>query len=295
MLAPVDRTVVSADGTVLSVSEAGAGPAVVVVGGAFDHRGTPYLDRVVQSLATDHRVVTYDRRGRGTSGDTAPWSIEREADDFRAVTESIVAPATRWGSASASAWSCTASRRAPPSTAPCSGNRRTAPVSTRTPRTSSSRTCSTSTSPAAVVVLPSVPSSPRSSTSRWGRSPDSASSRRCGGRCWPTRTCWPATSDAQRPGDPRTGARIRRRAGPRGVGHRLTELDGSGRTRRCRGDPGLRAPRGPRAGPRPDPDALHGLLAQVRTRPALTAAARRCPPLLAVARRRLAACERMGA
>lgn len=41
MLPPVDRTVVSSDGTTIAVSEAGDGPAVVVVGGAFDHRGTP--------------------------------------------------------------------------------------------------------------------------------------------------------------------------------------------------------------------------------------------------------------
>ena len=40
MLPPVDRTVVSSDGTTIAVSEAGDGPAVVVVGGAFDHRGT---------------------------------------------------------------------------------------------------------------------------------------------------------------------------------------------------------------------------------------------------------------
>ena len=97
MLAPVDRTVVSADGTVLAVSEAGSGPAVVVVGGAFDHRGTPYLDRVVHALSGDHRVVTYDRRGRGASGDTDTWAIDREADDFRAVTESLASPVTAVG------------------------------------------------------------------------------------------------------------------------------------------------------------------------------------------------------
>lgn len=97
MRAPVDRTVVSADGTVLAVSEAGAGSAVVIVGGAFDHRGTPYLDRVVDALADEHRVVTYDRRGRGASGDASRWAIERETDDFRAVTESIAAPVTAVG------------------------------------------------------------------------------------------------------------------------------------------------------------------------------------------------------
>ncbi|MCJ1712782.1 alpha/beta fold hydrolase [Curtobacterium sp. VKM Ac-2922] len=97
MTAPVDRTVVSADGTVLAVSEAGAGPAVVIVGGAFHHRGTPYVDRLVDLLAADHRVITYDRRGRGASGDSDTWAIERESDDFRAVVESADAPVTTIG------------------------------------------------------------------------------------------------------------------------------------------------------------------------------------------------------
>ncbi|MBF4614370.1 alpha/beta fold hydrolase [Curtobacterium sp. VKM Ac-1376] len=97
MLPPVDRTVVSSDGTAIAVSEAGSGPAVVVVGGAFDHRGTPYVDRLVAELGAAHRVVTYDRRGRGGSGDTAPWSIEREVDDLRAVVESVGAPTTAVG------------------------------------------------------------------------------------------------------------------------------------------------------------------------------------------------------
>jgi pimeloyl-ACP methyl ester carboxylesterase len=97
MFPPVDRTVVSSDGTTIAVSEAGDGPAIVVVGGAFDHRGTPYLDRLVAELGSAHRVVTYDRRGRGASGDSASWAIEREVDDLRAVVESIGAPTTAVG------------------------------------------------------------------------------------------------------------------------------------------------------------------------------------------------------
>jgi pimeloyl-ACP methyl ester carboxylesterase len=38
-------------------------------------------------------VFTYDRRGRGESGDTAPYAVEREIDDFRAlVTQAGAAP-----------------------------------------------------------------------------------------------------------------------------------------------------------------------------------------------------------
>ena len=93
----VDRTVRSDDGTELAVTETGSGPSLVVIGGAFDHRGTPYLDRLVAALADRYRVVTYDRRGRGASGDTEPWAIEREVEDLRAVVESVPGPVVTFG------------------------------------------------------------------------------------------------------------------------------------------------------------------------------------------------------
>ncbi|PZF57328.1 alpha/beta hydrolase [Curtobacterium sp. MCSS17_008] len=94
----LDRTVLSADGTPLAVAEAGSGPALVVVGGAWDHHGTPAVDKVVAALRDRYRVVTYDRRGRGASGDTAPWSIEREVEDLAAVAASIDGPVDAVGS-----------------------------------------------------------------------------------------------------------------------------------------------------------------------------------------------------
>jgi len=93
----VDRTVVSADGTVIAVSDAGTGPALVVVGGAFDHHGTPYLTGLASTLRDRYRVVTYDRRGRGASGDTDPWSIDREVEDLAAVVASVGGPVSALG------------------------------------------------------------------------------------------------------------------------------------------------------------------------------------------------------
>lgn len=92
-----DRTVVSADGTVIAVSDVGCGPSVVVVGGAFDHRGTPSVSRLTDALRDRYRVVSYDRRGRGASGDTAEWTIDREVEDLAAVVESTGGPTTALG------------------------------------------------------------------------------------------------------------------------------------------------------------------------------------------------------
>ncbi|MBT2502019.1 alpha/beta fold hydrolase [Curtobacterium sp. ISL-83] len=92
-----DRTVVSPDGTAIAVSDVGSGPALVVVAGAFDHRGSSYTTGLAAVLRDRYRVVTYDRRGRGTSGDTLPWSIDREVEDLAAVVATVDAPVTAVG------------------------------------------------------------------------------------------------------------------------------------------------------------------------------------------------------
>jgi pimeloyl-ACP methyl ester carboxylesterase len=77
------NTVTSTDGTVIAYDRAGAGPVVVFVAGAFNDRAT--LAPLADALAGEFTVVTYDRRGRGDSGDTTPWSIDREVDDLDAL------------------------------------------------------------------------------------------------------------------------------------------------------------------------------------------------------------------
>ncbi|RZS37149.1 pimeloyl-ACP methyl ester carboxylesterase [Herbihabitans rhizosphaerae] len=75
--------VTSVDGTTIAFDRAGSGPAIVFVVGAFNDRSTcaPLAD----ALASDHTVITYDRRGRGDSGDTRPYAIEREIEDLDAL------------------------------------------------------------------------------------------------------------------------------------------------------------------------------------------------------------------
>ena len=73
-------TVISADGTVIDFDVYGDGPAVVFIGGAAAYRavdpGTTAAARLIASGG--FTAVDYDRRGRGQSGDTLPWSLDRE-------------------------------------------------------------------------------------------------------------------------------------------------------------------------------------------------------------------------
>lgn len=75
-------TVRSADGTVIAYDRAGAGPVLIVSPGAFCTRHTFVAPPELRQRFT---VVTYDRRGRGDSGDTEPFAPEREYEDLAAV------------------------------------------------------------------------------------------------------------------------------------------------------------------------------------------------------------------
>jgi pimeloyl-ACP methyl ester carboxylesterase len=74
------RRVTSKDGTTIAFDLLGKGPAMILVVGAFnDHStGAP----LAQFLEQHFTVFNYDRRGRGESGDTTPYAIEREIEDI---------------------------------------------------------------------------------------------------------------------------------------------------------------------------------------------------------------------
>lgn len=85
----------SRDGTEIAYETTGDGPPVIIVGGAFNDRqaGAP----LAAVLAPHFTVVTYDRRGRGSSGDTAPYAVEREVEDLDAVVKAIGGSAGAYG------------------------------------------------------------------------------------------------------------------------------------------------------------------------------------------------------
>lgn len=89
--------VISSDGTRIAYDKLGHGPPLVLVGGALSDRKFSKLVQLAELLSRHFTVVNYDRRGRGDSGDAAPYAIEREIDDLRAVIEAIGGRASVWG------------------------------------------------------------------------------------------------------------------------------------------------------------------------------------------------------
>ncbi|GGS57768.1 MULTISPECIES: alpha/beta fold hydrolase [Actinokineospora] len=82
-------TVTSKDGTAIAYEKVGQGPPVVLVDGAFVYRSDidPWTPQFAAKLGETHTVYTFERRGRGKSGDTQPYAIQREIEDIAAVIE----------------------------------------------------------------------------------------------------------------------------------------------------------------------------------------------------------------
>ncbi|HEX6401180.1 MAG TPA: alpha/beta fold hydrolase [Actinomycetota bacterium] len=92
------ETVISRDGTEIAFDRIGQGPPVVLVsGGSVDRMS---LAGLAEELSSDLTVLNYDRRGRGPSGDTQPYAIEREIEDIGAVIEAAGGEAGIFGSSS---------------------------------------------------------------------------------------------------------------------------------------------------------------------------------------------------
>ena len=95
------ETVTSRDGTAIAFDRSGEGAAVILVGGAFQHRAfDPATTDLAARLAHRFTVFHYDRRSRGDSGDAAPYAVERELEDLDALTEEAGGAAFLYGSSS---------------------------------------------------------------------------------------------------------------------------------------------------------------------------------------------------
>jgi pimeloyl-ACP methyl ester carboxylesterase len=106
------ETATSADGTAIAFERHGHGRPVVLVGGAFSDRAVAAgLARV---LAPHLTAVTYDRRGRGGSGDAGTYAVEREIEDLTAVIEATGGRAAAFGHSSGAILALEAARAGAP-------------------------------------------------------------------------------------------------------------------------------------------------------------------------------------
>jgi Alpha/beta hydrolase family len=88
-------TLSSRDGTTIAFDRAGSGPALILVGGGPTDRSANA--DLAELLAERFTVVNYDRRGRGDSGDTPPYEVDREFEDLQAVIDEAGGSALLYG------------------------------------------------------------------------------------------------------------------------------------------------------------------------------------------------------
>ena len=93
--------VTSKDGTPITYDRQGRGPAIILVGGAFVDRSENAP--LATDLAERFTVYNYDRRGRGHSGETLPYAVDREIEDLQALIVEAGASAHLYGVSSGGA------------------------------------------------------------------------------------------------------------------------------------------------------------------------------------------------
>jgi pimeloyl-ACP methyl ester carboxylesterase len=81
--------VISKDCTEIAYDKQGQGPAVFLVDGALGYRSFGPMPGLAKLLSTHFTVVTYDRRGRGDSGNNTPYAVEREIEDIEALIDQV--------------------------------------------------------------------------------------------------------------------------------------------------------------------------------------------------------------
>jgi pimeloyl-ACP methyl ester carboxylesterase len=107
------HTTKSRDGTTLAYDVYGSGPALIYVTGASCFRSFRPVLQDAKAFAQEFTVYNYDRRGRGDSGDTPPYSIEREVEDIDAMIDAAGGKANLYGHSSGAVLALEAALRMP--------------------------------------------------------------------------------------------------------------------------------------------------------------------------------------
>ncbi len=94
------KTTQSKDGTTLAYDVYGSGPALIYITGASCFRSFKPILQDAKVFAKAFTVYNYDRRGRGGSGNTLPYSLEREIEDIEAMIDAAGGTACLYGHSS---------------------------------------------------------------------------------------------------------------------------------------------------------------------------------------------------
>jgi pimeloyl-ACP methyl ester carboxylesterase len=103
--------VTSKDGTTIAFDRSGEGPPIVLVGGALADRSA--AAELAAHLAPRLTVIAFDRRGRGDSGDTPPYAVDREIEDIEALILGVGGEAFVLGHSSGAVLALESARRHP--------------------------------------------------------------------------------------------------------------------------------------------------------------------------------------
>ena len=107
------NTARSADGTIIAFTREGQGPSLILVDGAMCSRSFGPMPKLAAQLTPHFTVFTYDRRGRGASGDTSPYSPDREVEDLEALVALAGDTVFVHGTSSGAALALEAAKRIP--------------------------------------------------------------------------------------------------------------------------------------------------------------------------------------
>ena len=106
-------TLKSKDGTTIAYDKLGEGPALINITGASCFRNFMPIKQDVKVFAKEFTVFNYDRRGRGDSGDTQPYAMEREVEDIEALIDAAGGKAHLYGHSSGAVLALEAAMRLP--------------------------------------------------------------------------------------------------------------------------------------------------------------------------------------
>jgi len=94
------KQVTSKDGTRIAYDVSGSGPALIYITGASCFRKFSPVLKAAKVFSKHFTVYNYDRRGRGDSSDTAPYTASKEVDDLEALIDACGGKALLYGHSS---------------------------------------------------------------------------------------------------------------------------------------------------------------------------------------------------